>query len=434
MKRKKTIGVIAVAMTLALVAASCGRSNKSSSPAVSSGGSSGGGKAPVAGPGFDGTTIKLGVLTPLSGPAQIIGSPLTKGNEAYFKMLNAKGGIDGKYKVDLVERDNKYTTQDTITQYGQIKSEVAAFLQILGTPPLQALQPQLDRDKILAGPATLDAPWYKDPNLMPILGPYQIQAINSISYYVNSMDGKGKKLCSLTSIDPYGQAGKEGAEFAAKQLKVKLASEQTFTAGQADFTSQMGELQKAGCDMVWLTALPTDSIPILKRAIQVNFAPQWMGQSPTWISALPALTNPSYMAEHYILASEGVEWGDTSVPGMAEMLDAVKKYTPDQKPDIYFAFGWLQGEAMSQVLATAVKNGDLSHAGIVKAAADTKKFTFNGLVNSETFGAPADRDPSRATTLYKVTPDTVDTNGALTLVAPGSKNFTTPAAKAFSFK
>lgn len=429
MKRRKTTGVIAVAMALALVAAGCGRSKKSSSTS-----SGGGGGAPAAVPGFDGTTIKLGVLTPLSGPAQIIGAPLTKGNELYFKMLNDTGGIDGKYKVDLVERDNKYTTQDTITQYGQIKGQVAAFLQILGTPPLQALQPQLDRDNLFAGPATLDAPWYEDKHLMPILAPYQIQAINSVSYYVNNMNGKGKKLCTLTSIDPYGQAGKQGADFAAKQLNEKMASEQTFTAGQTDYTAQIDALQKAGCDMVWLTALPTDTIPIIKRAVQVNFAPQWMGQSPTWISALPGLTDSQYLAQHYVLASEGVQWGDTSVPGMAQLLDAIKKYMPDQKPDIYLVFGWLQAEAMSQILTTAVKNGDLSHDGIIKAAGDTTHLTFNGLVNDETFGAPADRNPSRSTTLFKVTPDTLDTNGALSLLGPDAKNFTTDAAKAFSFK
>lgn len=431
MKRRTSAGILAVALALALVASACGRSSSKSSPTNS--GAAGGTPANV--PGFDGTTINLGVLTPETGPASIIGNPLTVGNQVYFKWLNDKGGIDGKYKVELNVKDNKYTEQDTITQYNQIKGSVVAFLQVLGTQPLQALQPALDRDDGFAGPATLDAPWYKDPHLMPILGPYQIQAINSVSYYVNKLDGKGKKICSLTSTDGYGKAGKQGFDFAAKQLNETPASQQTFTVGQTDYTAQIDALQKANCDMVWLTALPTDSIPILKRAVQVNFAPQWMAQSPTWVSVLPSLVgNPKYMEDHYILASEGVEWGDTSAPGMVDLLDAVKKYAPDQKPDIYTAFGWLQAEAMSQILETAVKNGDLSHKGIVKAADDTKELKFNGLVNDETFGAPDNRNPSRATTLYKVTPDTLATNGALTLLKPDTKNFTSDAAKAFKFE
>ncbi len=431
MKHRKSTSLIALAVTLGLVLAACGRSSGKSDSSKSDNGSKA--SAPSKVPGFDGSTITLGVLTPLTGQANVIGKPLTNGNQTYFKMLNAKGGIDGKYKVKLDVKDNKYTAQDTITAYNQIKNNVVAFLQILGTPPLKALQPTLDKDDMFAGPATLDAPWYKDKHLMPLLGPYQIQAINSISYYINKMDGKGKKLCTLTSTDPYGQAGKEGVEFAAKQLDEKITKAETFTSGQTDFTAQINALQSANCDLVWLTSLPNESIPIFKRAKQVNFAPQWMAQSPAWLSLLPSLTDPAYLKDHLIVASEGVAWGDTSVPGMAKMLDAIKKYAPDQAPDIYFAFGWMQAEAMSQILTNAVKNGDLSHEGIIKAAADTKKLTFDGLVNDETFGAPDERDPSRATTLYKVTPDTVKTNGGLTLLAKDTENFTSPAAKKFTF-
>ena len=435
MKHRTLTGIVAVAMALMLLASACGRSSDDGGGAnQGTGGTENAGPPPKV-PGFDGKTINLGVLTPLTGPANIIGEPLTNGNKVFFEALNAKGGIDGKYKVNVADyvKDNKYTAQDTITAYNQIKSDVVAFLQVLGTQPLEALQPTLDADGMFAGPATLDAPWYEDEHLMPILGPYQIQAINSIDYYVTKMDGKGKNLCTLTSNDPYGKAGKEGADFAAKQLDVTFAAQETFAVTQADFTAQINALQKANCDMVWLTSLPTTSIPILKRAIQVNFAPQWIGQSPTWVGPLPGLTNPDYLAKHFMLASEGVEWGDTSVPGMKTMLDAVKKYAPDQAPDIYFAFGWLQASAMTQILTTAVKNGDLSREGILKAAADTKKLTFDGMVNDETFGAPADRDPSRSTTLYKVTPDTAKTNGALTLVAPDAQNFTSEAAKAYKF-
>lgn len=432
MKRRTSTSIVALAMALTLVASACGRSSGSdTSPPDKTGGTSN--AAPKAVPGFDGSTINLGVLTPLTGQANIIGKPLTNGNKAYYDMLNAKGGIAGKYKVKLDIKDNKYTAPDTITAYNQTKGDVVAFQQILGTPPLEALQPTLDKDNMFAGPATLDAPWYDDEHLMPILGPYQIQAINSIGYYVNKMDGKGKKLCTLTSSDPYGQAGLEGAKFAVKQLDVKLTEQQTFTPAQTDYTAQISALQDANCDMVWLTGLPTETIPIMKRAVQVNFETQWIAQSPAWISLLPSLSDADYVGKHLLVASEGVEWGDTSVPGMKKMLAALKKYTPDQKPDIYYAFGWLQATAMSQVLETAVKNGDLSHEGIIKAGADTKKFTFDGLVNDETFGPPDERDPSRATTLYKVTPDTVDTNGALTLIAPDSQNFSTDAAKAFKF-
>ena len=59
------------------------------------------GKAPAATTGFDGTTITLGVITPQTGVAALIGKPLTNGNDVFFKRLNDEGGIAGKYKVKL---------------------------------------------------------------------------------------------------------------------------------------------------------------------------------------------------------------------------------------------------------------------------------------------------------------------------------------------
>ncbi|MGH3100713.1 MAG: ABC transporter substrate-binding protein, partial [Thermoleophilia bacterium] len=82
-----------IVAVLALVLAGCGG-------AADEGESEGeGGAAEVkSGPGFDGKTIKLGVLTPLSGPVAVIGQPLTAGNQVYFDYVNSKGGIAGKYK------------------------------------------------------------------------------------------------------------------------------------------------------------------------------------------------------------------------------------------------------------------------------------------------------------------------------------------------
>jgi ABC-type branched-subunit amino acid transport system substrate-binding protein len=62
-----------------------------------------GAKAPPTVPGFDGKTIRLGVITPLSGIASVIGKPLTNGNLVYWQSVNAKGGVGGKYRVELVQ-------------------------------------------------------------------------------------------------------------------------------------------------------------------------------------------------------------------------------------------------------------------------------------------------------------------------------------------
>jgi ABC-type branched-subunit amino acid transport system substrate-binding protein len=426
-----------LALTLAVSLAACGRSSDSTSNDTNIGTSSGKSGELSAAPGFDPATktITLGVLTPTSTTAKLISDPLTAGNKAFYDQLNAEGGIDGKYKVKLEVKDNKYGSGDntaTATAYGQMKGNVAAFQQVLGTDPVHSILSDLKDDDIIAGPATLDAEWYQEPNLMPIMSPYQVEVANGLWYYVNKMDGKGKKVCTLTSDDGYGNAGLNGVKFAADKLGIDLTDTQKFktalTGGSYD--AQVQSLQQSKCDAVFLTSLPSDTLGIFNAAISKKFEPMWIGTSPTWINLLAAGDVGKYSAAHYVVAAEGPEWGDTSIPGMVKMLDAVKKYAPKTEPNFYFAFGYLQATAMSQILTKAVKDGDLSREGIMNAMNSVGKLTFDGAVEDQKYGAPDDREPGRQTTIFKVTPDTVTTNGGLTLYAKDAMNFTSDVAKA----
>ena len=44
-------------------------------------------------------------------------------------------------------------------------------------------------------------------------------------------------------------------------------------------------------------------------------------------------------------------------------MEQVKEFKPDQQPDYYFSFGYLQGIAMTALLEKAVELGDLSREG-----------------------------------------------------------------------
>jgi ABC-type branched-subunit amino acid transport system substrate-binding protein len=395
-------------------------------------GTSAGGGTPAKAPGFDGTTIKLGMIGALSGPASApIGIPLANGNRVFFEALNAKGGIGGKYKVQLVEGDGKYDVAETVKQYGTIKDQVAAFVQTFGTPTTQALLQSINEDHVLVQPATLDSIWQTQKYLLPILAPYQIQAANGLSYYVQQ-NGKSKVICSMIIDSAYGQAGEQGLDYAAKQLGVKIAVKQTHKAGDQDFTAQINAFKSGKCDMVWLTALPTETAGILGRAAQAGFNPQWVAQSPTFVTAFLGSPLGPYMQAHFWLMGEGPQWGDTSVPGMAMMLNDVKasKVDPGQKPDGYFTFGYTEAWAVAQVLEQAVKNGDLSHDGIVKAVSDLGQLKFDGLAADEKIGDPGVREAPRANTVFAMNPSTVNTDGG---VKPLVKGYTSDAAKSFTF-
>ena len=92
------------------------------------------------GPGASATEIKLGQTMPYSGPASAYGT-IGKVEQAYFKMINENGGINGR-KVNLISLDDGYSPPKAVEQVRRLveQDEVLALFQTLGTPSNSAIQ------------------------------------------------------------------------------------------------------------------------------------------------------------------------------------------------------------------------------------------------------------------------------------------------------
>jgi ABC-type branched-subunit amino acid transport system substrate-binding protein len=362
----------------------------------------GGGKTPPNVPGFDGNTIKLGVITPESGIASVVGRPLTNGNRTYWEAKNAQGGVADKYRVELSTEDSRYQVEAALQAFDALKGDVVAFQQVLGTQIVQSVLSRLKAEKGFAGPASLEGTWVTEANLMPTGTPYEVLAANGADWYIKQGGGKGKKICAMAQDDAYGQAGLDGLRQASKTLKFKVAKTVRF-ATTSDVSAQVGELADANCDAVVLVSLPNDTASIVTKMVGRNFAPQILGIAPSWLGGLVNdPNNGPFLQEHYVWLGYGAAWGDTTVPGMQKMLTDLQRYAADQTPDTYFQFGYAQAWAMDQILEKAVKNGDLSKAGIEKASDQVGTLKFEGLGGDYKYGKSAkDRNPPRDSTIGK---------------------------------
>jgi ABC-type branched-subunit amino acid transport system substrate-binding protein len=432
MRNQRSFRIAAVFVALALAGlGACGRSDNSSG----GGGASGGTVDPASktGIGFDGKTITVGIMTPQTGLASAIGLPLTAGNEVFFQRLNDQGGIAGRFKVELKTVDTKYDPIEAVNLYGQLKGQVAMFAQVLGSNVVDALKDQLTTDNILAQPATLDAFWVHEPALMPFGAPYQVQVVNSLDYAIRNLDAKTKKVCSLTKDDPYGNAGKDGYDHALKAFGLTSAADTTYKQGNTDFTAQINTLQSADCGIVSLTSLANETGPIMQAAAARKFEPKWLGTSPSWNVALAGTPQaPSALAPYFeanmMLASEGGDWGDESIPAMKQQMEDVRKYRPNQAPNGYFTFGWNEAWAVQQILEFAAKQGDLTQQGILDASHKIQLLSFGGGYGDYKYGDPKERDMKRQTTMFKINGQKPNATEAV-----GEKNFVSKAAQDYVF-
>ena len=95
-------------------------------------------------PGASDTEIKLGQTVPHSGPGSLYGV-LGRVGEAYFQMLNEKGGINGR-KVKFLTMDDAYSAPKCVEATRRLveQEEVLALFGSLGTAPQTAVHKYLN--------------------------------------------------------------------------------------------------------------------------------------------------------------------------------------------------------------------------------------------------------------------------------------------------
>src|SRR5450759_5905897 len=99
-------------------------------------------------PGASDTEIKIGNIMPYSGPASAY-SLIGRTEEAYFRKINAEGGINGR-KITFISYDDAYSPPKAIEQARKLVEgdEVLLIFQPLGTPSNSAIQKYMNAKKV----------------------------------------------------------------------------------------------------------------------------------------------------------------------------------------------------------------------------------------------------------------------------------------------
>src|SRR5437763_8259763 len=394
---KKTFYICVLTLTTILMVLS-GCANSSSGTSTSS---------LKAGPGVDVTnkTITLGILSPYSGPvADPIGKPLARGVEVYFDSIQASGGVDG-YKVKFLEEDTQYSPQLEVQLYNQIHTKIAMIADSLGTPTMFAIKDLAAADHMLISGATLSSALAREKYLVLVGTPYRLQVENAFDYVVNKLGVQNPPVGIIYQTDEYGQEGLTGYKEAVNYYHLHDVAKATYAVTDTDYTAQISQLKAAGAKYVFITAIPTSTAGIIATAYKLGYNPQWILQSPAFAQALLAVPGLGALLSHDWLVSQGATWGDTSQPGMAQMLNDVAKYAPDQKPDGFFQFGYTESKITYAILKKAIENNDLTRDGLLKAFESLKNVDLGGLLPTVNYGtSPNDRVPTRDSVVYIIDP------------------------------
>ena len=104
----------------------------------------------------DNGCIYLGTISDLTvGPFAALGKPITDAQAAFWQKVNEDGGIGG-YDVDVTTyvRDNQYNPEIHNQVYREIKPNVLALAQTLGSPTTAAILDDMEASDVVGAPAS----------------------------------------------------------------------------------------------------------------------------------------------------------------------------------------------------------------------------------------------------------------------------------------
>ena len=266
--RRAWIGaVLAAGASLALAA--CG------------GGTSNGGSPTASDVGVTKDTITLGATVPLSGADAAYGT-IAKASEAYFKYINAHGGVNGR-KINYIYLDDAYNPAQTVPLTKQLveQDQVFATFGGLGTQDQTSVQQYLNAKKVpqvfvATGATTFSAGESADGTKYPYTfgwqPVYQGEAYIYAKYLLqHSPDAK---IGVIYQNDDYGQDYLNGLKKGlGGKANSMIVDTQNNDATAADLSAQIVHLKASGADTFMIFETPKPSIISLVTANAIGWHP-----------------------------------------------------------------------------------------------------------------------------------------------------------------
>ncbi|MFW5988854.1 MAG: ABC transporter substrate-binding protein [Desulfosudaceae bacterium] len=328
--------------------------------------------------------IHIGQWGPQSGPAAPWGA-VARGTDAYFKMINAQGGIHGR-KIVHHYFDDAYNPAKTKAGVKQLQEQEGMFCWVsgVGTACGLAVRDYLMEQKIpWFGPSAGSRHWVDPPfkylfNVYPLyLGDAQVLC----QYAVKEMDKK--KIAIAYQNDDYGKQGLEGAAHQLAKYDMELIETVPVSLTDTDMIPHVSKLKKAGADTVLLFVTPGHVARIMGTAKAMQFDPQWM--STTTCADFPLMMNITKGAyEGVITASFGVIDPSGKVGQVLRMespSDLLKKYKEEAfdkfaAKDERWSYTFCAGIAYAEPLVQALEEcgRDLTREKLVQALEELDDF------------------------------------------------------------
>jgi branched-chain amino acid transport system substrate-binding protein len=326
------------------------------------------------GPGVSDSEIKIGQTMPYSGPLSAFGT-LGRAEAAYFDMVNAQGGVNGR-KIKLLSLDDGYSPPKTIEQTRKLveSDEVLLLFSSFGTPPNTAAMKYLNAKQVPQLFIAATGMKWSDPHNFPWTMAFLPSQKSGTAGYVRYLlkVRPDAKIGVLYQNDDFG---KDYVKALRDHLRDKaermIVAEASYESTDPSVDSQIATLKGAGADTFFSFTSPKFSAQAIRKAHDIGWKPLYfIPYSATSVSAVlqPAGLEKSVgvISSAYVKDPTDPQW--KADPATRDWLAWMKKYFADgDLAEIYNVYAYTNAQLLVQVLKRC--GDDLSRENIMKQAA-----------------------------------------------------------------
>lgn len=342
-----------------------------------------------------GEPIKIRALATASGGIDFSSAPRSAG--AYFKCVNANGGINGR-PVDYAYEDDALNQQKA----AQIAAKLAADRSIvalagdatfIGCGAANPIYKKADLYSI-TGTGVSQA-CFESSNIAPINAGPRVSGVATLQYL--EAQGKTSRFAQARhNIPGVGDWVADGVETYAKDKGVKIVKTVVRDATSVDANSGVLELKNAKPSAVLIEDVGPVAVALLKAAASQGLQEDvvWSCLTSCYDAGFPKQVGPEW--EGFIANSE-LQLVDARTPDNLLWRTVLQKYgTPQDPRDTFGQSGFLAAKVLTDTLLD-LDPKDITRASVAEAVVGIKGYESDILCTPWYFGS-GDRHNANHTT------------------------------------
>ena len=331
---------------------------------------------------------------PYSGPASAYGV-IGKTEAAYFKKINAEGGINGR-KIKFISYDDAYSPPKTVEQARKLveSDEVLLIFGPLGTASNSAIQKYMNEKKMPQLFVQTGATKWNDPKQFPWTMGWQPNYQSEGRIYAKYIlkERPTGKIGILYQNDDYGKDYVKGIRDGLGARAVSMiVGEESYETTTPTIDSHVVALKSEGADIFISITTPKFAAQSIKKVAELGWKPLFIlnsvGTSTGTVMRPAGFENgQNIISATYQKDPTDPQWNDDA--GIKNFDAFLTKYFPEgNREDLNLMTGYDVAQTMVHVLKEC--GDDLTRANIMKRAASIKSLQIEGLLPGITINTSA---------------------------------------------